>query len=200
MNQKLGRLFVLTGPSGAGTGEVIKSINNKRTDIGFVIPVTARKMKQGDENGKGLYFYDLDGWDELKASGDLLECTEFAGNDYGTSRKLVMEQLEKGLNVVLDLEVSRAEQIKNNMPESVCILVVPSDQAVLEERYTQKARNRYEVPVRMAEAKIQIEKASFCDYTVYSDDLEKAAEALDQIITAEDCRTEINKNMIEDLD
>ena len=96
MSDKTGRLFVVSGPSGAGIGDVMKKTIESREDIGFIIPVTARKMKAGEENGVGFYFYDLEGWDALKAEGDLLECTEFAGNDYGTSRRQVNEQTAQG--------------------------------------------------------------------------------------------------------
>ena len=146
MSDKTGRLFVVSGPSGAGIGDVMKKTIESREDIGFIIPVTARKMKAGEENGVGFYFYDLEGWDALKAEGDLLECTEFAGNDYGTSRRQVNEQTAQGKNVLLNLELSRASQIKKNMPEAVCVFMIPQSREELEKRYQATARNRFEVP------------------------------------------------------
>lgn len=199
MSMKTGKLFVVSGPSGAGIGEVMKSTIESRGDIGFVIPVTARKMKAGEENGKGFYFYDLEGWDALIAEGDLLERTEFAGNDYGTSRSQVLEQTGQGKNVLLNLELSRAAQIKENMPEAVCVFMIPKDRTVLEARYQESARNRFEVPIRMEEATRQVEQSSFCDYIVYSDDLSEAAVELGHIMDAESCKKEVNMGIIEEL-
>ena len=92
----MGKFYVVCGPSGSGLGEIVRKLMKSREDLASVVPVTARKMKAGETDGTGFWFYDLDGWNAMKESGDLLECTEFAGNDYGTSRKLVEEQLAAG--------------------------------------------------------------------------------------------------------
>lgn len=199
MSDKTGRLFVVSGPSGAGIGDVMKKTIESREDIGFIIPVTARKMKAGEENGVGFYFYDLEGWDALAAEGDLLECTEFAGNDYGTSRRQVNEQTAQGKNVLLNLELSRAGQIKKNMPEAVCIFMIPRSREELEKRYQATARNRFEVPIRMEEAQRQQEDSSFCDYIVYSDDLDEAAGELSRIMDAESNTFAANAKIVEEL-
>ena len=164
------KLYVLTGPSGAGLGEIVAELLKRCEDLTTVVPVTARKMKAGEENGVGFWFYDLDGWNAMKESGDLLETTEFAGNDYGTSRRLVREQLEAGKNVLLNLEVARAEQVKRNMPEAVCLYVAPSTPEALRARYEKTARHWLEVSVRMETAEKERAQAGFCDRTVASDD------------------------------
>ena len=83
------KLIVISGPSGAGIGEIVAALFARREDLAPVVPVTARKMKAGERDGVGFFFFDLEGWNAMKEAGDLLETTEFAGNDYGTSRKLV---------------------------------------------------------------------------------------------------------------
>ena len=130
----MSKLTVLSGPSGAGLGEIVTALFARRKDLCAVTPVTARKMKAGEVDGVGFYFYDLEGWNALKESGDLLEATEFAGNDYGTSRRLVEEQLAAGRHVLLNLSVERAAQVKHNMPGAVCVYIEPSP-AVLRERF-----------------------------------------------------------------
>ena len=182
-NQK--RLFVLCGPSGAGLGAIVKALFASREDLASVIPVTARKMKAGEENGVGFYFYDLDGWTALKESGDLLEATEFAGNDYGTSRKLVSEQLAAGKNVILNLEVARAAQLKSNMPEAVCVYVAPSTPEKLRAIYEKTARSPFEVPVRMEMAEKERAAAGFCDAFVPGDDVAAAVAELNALIDAD---------------
>ncbi len=179
------RLFVITGPSGAGLREIVSGIFARRSDLGTVVPVTARKMKEGEENGAAFFFYDLDGWNELKASGDLLETTEFAGNDYGTSRRLVREQLESGKNVLLMLETARAEQVKANMPEAVCVWVAPKDPELLKARYEKTARSGFEVSVRMETAQKEEARSCFCDARIDSADPEAAIGELDRLIDRE---------------
>ena len=126
------KLFVVTGPSGAGIGDVLSAVFVRRSDLATVTPLTARKKKEGEQDGVEFFFYELEEWNALKAAGDLLETTEFAGNDYGTSRKLVEEQLAAGRNVLLNLSVERAAQIKRSMPEAVCVYIAPSPEVLCE--------------------------------------------------------------------
>ena len=179
------KLFVLTGPSGAGLSSIVAELFASRSDITSVVPVTARKMKDGEQDGVGFFFYDLDGWNELKESGDLLETTEFAGNDYGTSRRLVNAQLAEGKNVVLNLEVSRAAQIKKSMPEAVCVYVAPSSVERLQEIYEKTARSRFEITARMEMAEKERKASNFCDATVFSDSRAVAVRELSELIDRE---------------
>lgn len=176
------KLFVVSGPSGAGLKEIVSRVLENRDDIGAVVPVTARKMKEGERDGVGFFFYDLDGWKALEESGDLLEHTEFAGNDYGTSRRLVQEQLDAGKNVVLNLEPERAARLKANMPEAVCVYVEPSDPAILRQRYEKTARSRFEVSARMELAEKQRAISDFCDLRICSDDPAQAVRELGRLI------------------
>ena len=169
----MAKLYVLSGPSGAGLGEIVKALFAARPSLRPVTPVTARKMKAGEVDGVGFYFYDLEGWSALKESGDLLEATEFAGNDYGTSRKLVLSELSRGHDVLLNLPVERAAQLKRNMPEAVCLYVEPSE-AVLKARYAAISRNSFELAVRLEQAEKERALSSFCDGRICSDETEKA--------------------------
>lgn len=170
----MAKLLVLTGPSGAGLGEIVTALFARRSGLRSVTPVTARKRKNGEQDGVGFYFYDLEGWNALRESGDLLEATEFAGNDYGTSRRLVLEQLEAGHDVLLNLPVERAAQLKKNMPEALCAYVEPSE-PVLEQRYRAIARSEFELRVRLEQAEKERALSGFCDLRVNSDDLDAAA-------------------------
>lgn len=180
-----GRLFVISGPSGVGLREIVEQIVAGRTDLGAVTPVTARKMKAGEQDGVGFFFYDLDGWQTLKESGDLLETTELAGNDYGTSRHLVEEQLGAGKNVLLNLEPARAAQIKANMPEAIWVYMEPSE-AVLRRRLEKISRSRFEIEVRMDMAKRERAMAAGSDFTVNTDDPAFAVAALNRLMDQKD--------------
>ena len=174
-------LFVVSGPSGAGIPDILAAIYARREDVCAVTPVTARKMKPGEQNGVGFWFYDLEGWQALQESGDLLESTVLAGNDYGTSRRLVREQLEKGRSVLLSLEIDRAAQVHRNMPEAVCVYIEPSEPVLLQ-RYQAIARCAPEVTARMAVAAEQREQSAFCDARICSDDLAAATAELEALL------------------
>lgn len=175
------KLFVVTGPSGAGIGDMLSAVFAERRDVGTVTPLTARKRKEGERDGVVFHFYDLESWNALKEAGGLLETTEFAGNDYGTSRRLVEEQLAAGRHVLLNLSVERAAQVKRSMPEAVCVYVEPSP-AMLRERYSRIARSEFEVSVRMETAERQRALAGFCDHFLNSDDIGAAAAALETLL------------------
>ena len=170
------KLLVISGPSGAGIGELISALFARRGDLGTVTPVTARKMKAGEQDGVGFYFYDLEGWTAMKESGELLECTEFAGNDYGTSRREVDKALAAG-HALLNLSVERAAQLKAHMPEALCVYAEPSAE-VLRARYEALSRSALELRVRLEEAERQRVRAGFCDERLCTDDIPKAAETL----------------------
>ena len=177
MSENKAKLVVVTGPSGAGLREIVGDVLESRTDIGEVIPLTARRMKAGEVNGIGYFFYELEDWNAMKESGELLETTELAGNDYGTSRKLVNAALEQGHDVLLNLPVERAKQLKANMPEAVCLYVEPSE-AVLKARYEAIARSGFELSVRLEQAEKERALSAFCDRRICSDDADKAVEEI----------------------
>ena len=181
MANSANKCFVVSGPTGAGLSGIVSALFSLRSDTGTVTPITSRKMKDGEENGTGFFFYDLEGWNGLKEAGDLLESTELAGNDYGTSRKLVEEQLAEQ-NVLINLSVERAAQLKKNMPEAVCVYIEPSTAEALRERYEKTARNSFELKARMELAKEQRELSAFCDYRIDSDDPAAAAQQLSDLI------------------
>ena len=179
MNKK--KLFVISGPSGAGLREILSAVLAERSDLGEVVPITARKMKEGEQNGNGFWFYDLEEWNALKESGNLLEQTEFAGNDYGTSRVLVEAQLNAGKNVLLSMDTARAAQIKKNMPEAVCVYIEP-DQEILRARYEKNARNAIDLSARLEMAEKERAISGFCDVRISSNDRDEAVRQLNALL------------------
>lgn len=180
-----GKLYVFSGPSGTGAREIVGTLLESRSDCAAVTPVTARKMRRGEQNGVGFWFYDLEGWQALKDSGDLLETTVLAGNDYGTSRRLVREKLDAGRNVLLSLEVERAAELKRNMPEAICVWLEPSDRAVLESRCRAASRSDFECAVRLETAARERSLSGFCDLRIPTDEPEAAIRALNALIDGE---------------
>ena len=175
------KLIVISGPSGVGIGELVAALFARENGLAPVVPVTARKMKEGEKDGVGFYFFELEGWEAMKASGDLIETTEFAGNDYGTSRKLVEEQLAQGKSVLMERELDRAAQIKRNMPEALCVYVEPSEK-VLEERLRAVSRSELELKLRLQTAERLRAASAFCERHVCSDDVAAAAAEIESLL------------------
>ena len=175
------KLIVVSGPSAVGIGEIVAALFARIPGLVPVVPVTARKMKEGERDGVGFFFFELEGWEEMKRSGDLLETTEFAGNDYGTSRKLVEEQFAQGNSVLMERELDRAAQIKRSMPEAICVYVEPSGK-VLEERLKAVSRSTLELSLRLQTAERLRAASSFCDRQVCSDDIEAAIREIESLL------------------
>ena len=175
------KLIVVSGPSAVGIGEIVAALFARVPGLVPVVPVTARKMKEGERDGVGFFFFELEGWEEMKRSGDLLETTEFAGNDYGTSRKLVEEQFAQGNSVLMERELDRAAQIKRSMPEAICVYVEPSKK-VLEERLKAVSRSTLELSLRLQTAERLRAASSFCDRQVCSDDIEAAIREIESLL------------------
>ena len=182
MNGNKAKLLVVTGPSGAGLREIVGAVLESRTDIGEVVPLTARRMKEGEVNGVGYFFYELEDWNAMKESGELLETTELAGNDYGTSRSQILTQLGRGKHVILSLDAQRAAQLRANMPKALCVYLAPASREVLRARFKAISRSPFELEVRLSEADKQRRAAAFCDRTVDSDDPAAAAAALNALL------------------
>ena len=177
-----GKLLVVSGPSGTGVRDIVGAVLESRSDCAAVTPVTARKKKSGERDGVGFYFYDLDAWSALRESGGLLETTVFAGNDYGTSRRLVEEQLNAGRHVLLTLELARAAQVKRNMPEALCVYMEPSDPALLAARCREVSRSEVECRVRLEMAERERAQSAFCDFRIPTDEPDTAVCALNALL------------------
>ena len=161
MNKK-GKLIVLSGPSGAGKSTVVNLVMEKRQDVCFSTSVTTRKPREGEIDGREYFFVELDEFDEMVKNGELLEHAEYVANNYGTPKKFVEEKLQSGINVILDIEVQGARQVKNNMSDAVMIFIVPPSldelRTRLEKRGTESARA---VEARLIRAREEYEEADF---------------------------------------
>ena len=188
MNEK-GKLIVISGPSGAGKSTVVFKAIEGRNDFCFSTSVTTRKPRPGEVDGKEYFFVDLDRFKEMVENDELLEHAEYVANSYGTPRFYVEQQMEKGMNVLLDIEVQGARQIRERVPEAVKIFVIPPSLQALENRLRGRGTDPEErIHSRLMRARGEYREADFYDYIVVNDDPEVAAAELDAIITAELCR------------
>jgi guanylate kinase len=191
-----GKLIVISGPSGAGKSTVVFKAIEGRDDICFSTSVTTRKPRPGEVDGREYFFVDLDRFKEMVENDELLEHAVYVANSYGTPRAYVEEKLEQGLNVLLDIEVQGARQIREKMPDAVMIFIVPPSIDELEKRLKARGTDTERaIEARLIRARQEYAEADFYDYIIINDDADKAAKELSAIILAEHCRAEARKEI-----
>lgn len=188
MSEK-GKLLVISGPSGAGKSTVVFKAIEGRSDVCFSTSVTTRAPRPGEVDGREYFFIDFKRFHEMVENDELLEHAEYVTNCYGTPRAYVERRLNEGMNVVLDIEVLGARQVRKKMPGAVLIFIAPPSLIELERRLRGRGTDTEEaVQGRLARARQEYQEADFYDYLIVNDDAEKAAKQLGAIIEAEHCR------------
>ncbi len=184
-----GKLIVLSGPSGAGKSTVVFKMMEGREDCCFSTSVTTRKPRPGEVDGREYFFIDRARFDEMVANDELLEHATYVSNSYGTPRAYVEEKLRAGLNVLLDIEVQGARQVREKMPEAVTIFIVPPSLEELRRRLEGRGTESSDViEGRLARARQEYAEADIYDYLIVNDDAQQAAKELEAILLAEHCR------------
>ena len=195
-----GKLFVISGPSGAGKSTVVSKAMAGRQDVCFSTSVTTRSPRPGEVDGREYFFIDRERFDEMVARDELLEHAEYVSNCYGTPRAFVEEKLAEGLNVLLDIEVQGARQVRDRMPEAVKIFVVPPTLEELRHRLEKRGTDTPEaIESRLTRARQEYAEATFYDYIIVNDEAVTAAAELTAIITAEHCRAADRMEYLEEI-
>ena len=195
--QEKGKLIVISGPSGAGKSTVVFKAIEGREDVCFSTSVTTRKPRPGEVDGREYFFVDPDRFKEMVENDELLEHAEYVANSYGTPRAYVEEKLDAGLNVLLDIEVQGARQIREKKPDAVMIFIVPPSLEELEKRLKGRGTDTERaIEARLIRARQEYQEADFYDYLIINDDADKAAKELSAIILAEHCRFKDRKEYL----
>ena len=186
MNKKL---FVISGCSGVGKGTVLKEFMARNSDD-FMLSVscTTRKPRVGEVDGVNYFFLTHEEFEKAVQEDKFLEHAQFAGNFYGTKKKFIKQKFEEGLNIILEIETQGALQVKSKMPEAVLIFIAPPGQGVDELEKRLRGRNTEDeetIQRRLAEAKVELERAKQYDYVVVNDDLERAINEVEEITRRE---------------
>ena len=181
-----GRLFVISGPSGAGKGTICKKLL-ETVDISISTSMTTRAPRPGEIDGKDYYFVTVDEFEDKIANGGMLEYARVFDNIYGTPKDMVIKQLERGRDVILEIDVQGGLQIKKKMPEqAVLVFVLPPDLITLRQRIIDRGTETEEViDKRFNEAINEIKLIGEYDYYVVNDELDDAVYDLKAIIMAE---------------
>lgn len=174
-----GNLFVLSGPSGAGKGTLVKRVLQRIPDAWVSVSATTRKPRPGEVDGKDYYFLDQPRFDELVSQNGFLECACVHGNSYGTLRSRVQDHMNAGGQVILEIDVQGAFQVKKAMPEAHLIFIEPPSLEELERRLRGRGTETEEVICkRMKTAEVELAQKMEYDVQVVNDELERATDEL----------------------
>jgi len=184
-------LFILSGPSGVGKGTVRQRLFEQETHLKYSVSATTREKRAGEQEGIDYFYTTKEQFEAMIQNGELLEHAQYVENYYGTPRAYVEEQLEKGNDVFLEIEVQGALQVKENFPEGVFIFLFPPSLEELKNRIIGRGTESDElVRNRLKEAEKEIRMMSEYDYVVVNDDVDQAVQKVKAIITSEHCKRE----------
>ena len=196
---KKGALIVISGFSGAGKGTIVKKLLSDYDRFSLSISMTTRAPREGEENGREYFFVTKEEFEKTIAEDGLLEHASYLGNYYGTPKAYVEGEMAKGKDVILEIEVQGALQIKEKFPETILLFVTPPSAEVLKERLIGRGTESMDVvEKRLRRAKEESEIMDRYDMILINDDLEEAVKNAVALIDAskaspERCRDFISK-------
>ncbi|HNZ77152.1 MAG TPA: guanylate kinase [Bacilli bacterium] len=191
LNDK-GLLIVISGPSGVGKGTIRSALfEMEGHDLIYSVSLTTRKPRAEEVNGREYWFISKEEFEQRIKDNKMLEYAEFVGNYYGTPLDTVEEQLKSGKEVVLEIEVNGAMQVREKMSDAVFIFIAPPSYEALEKRLKSRGTEDSEhIKERIEKAKKELDLAYQYDYIVVNDEVKNAADKIMAIIRAEHAKTE----------
>ncbi len=182
-------MFVISAPSGAGKTTVCQRALETVPDLAYSISHTTRPPRYGEKDGIDYFFVSEDEFCRMKDQRDFLEWAFVHGNYYGTARKQISDCLESGKDILLDIDVQGARQVRDQISDAILIFILPPSWEVLEERLKKRQSDDEEaLRLRLANARGEVKAIREYDYIIVNDDLEEAVNDLTCIVQAERCR------------
>lgn len=176
-------VFVITGPSGVGKGTVIRALRERHPGLGLSVSATTRAPREGEIDGRDYHFLSPEEFAGHVDAGDFVEHADYSGNRYGTLRSELIRHARKG-GVVLEIELQGARQIRERMPEAVQIFIAPPTAETLRERLVGRGTDSSEaIERRLSVAQEELAAQGEFEHIVVNDDLDRAVEQLDRIIS-----------------
>ena len=198
MRNKQGLLYVISGPSGCGKGTVVRELLDRNENIFLSVSATTRSPRDGEVHGQHYYFLSKEQFEERIAADGMLEHASYCGNYYGTPKDAVMQMCRDGKDVILEIEVQGALQIKKKCPEAVLIFILPPSLEELSRRLIDRNTEDMDtVYKRLSKSTEEMQYAKDYDYTVVNDTV---SETVDQIVSIMEAEKFRSKRMIPIID
>lgn len=196
-----GILLVISGFSGAGKGTLVNRLIDKYKDeYALSISMTTRNPREGEKDGVAYFFVSREEFEKTIAENGLIEHAQYCGNYYGTPRAYVEKQLEAGRNVILEIEIQGATNIKRLFPESCLLFVTPPSAEILEKRLKGRGTETEEVIAkRLSRAYEEAQGMDMYDYIVVNDDLEVCVDEVHSLVSAARREPVRMKSFIDDM-
>jgi len=187
-----GRIFVISGPSGSGKSTLIREVRQKVPALGYSISHTSRPPRGQERNGVEYHFVTKDKFQKMIDHGDFVEWAEVYQDFYGTSVTSLKGQITLGLDVIMDIDVQGARNIKDHFKTAILIYVLPPSLEILEKRLRERGTDdEKSIRMRLKKTAKEIKNCVSYDYLLFNDKLDQAVEELKSILVAERCRKSV---------
>ena len=199
-NQQPGNIFIISAASGTGKTTLVSRLLAKNADIRVSVSHTTRQPREGEQNGVHYHFIERAQFEQLIAENAFLEHADVFGNYYGTSFNSINSLIEAGYDVILEIDVQGAEQVRRALPQSCSIFILPPSFEILAGRLSGRGTDSAEViATRLSKARQEIEQAVYFDYVVVNDELDAAEADLLHIIKAGRLKQAVRRPFIQNL-
>ncbi len=178
-----GKLIIISGPSGAGKGTICAELMRQMPDLIMSRSVTTRAPRPNERKNRSYFFVSTETFLEMVRNNELLEYDQHFENYYGTPKKFVLDMLRFGKDVILEIEVNGALQVKQNYPDSILFFIeAPSEQAIYERLKKRGTESEEKIQIRMARNKLELAQRHKYDYCIMNDDVDRAVSEIIDIL------------------